>query len=126
MTATDIKSRGRLVLAAPGVALQSGTASSGGSGGTGSGLGNITLLSGPGQSNAGYAETQDGALLAMAQAISFYLQAAGTPAVLTAWVDQGQAGTEVSGIGVMEIVTPALYGGAFLANSAGAMRSLGG
>jgi hypothetical protein len=123
MTATDIKSRGRLVLAAPGVALQSGTASSGGSGGTGSGLGNITLLSGPGQSNAGYAETQDGALLAMAQAISFYLQAAGTPAVLTAWVDQGQAGTEVSGIGVMEIVTPALYGGAFLANSAGAAFS---
>jgi hypothetical protein len=124
MTTTDIKSRGRLVLAAPGIALQSGTAASGGGGGSGgSGLGNITLLSGPGQSNAGYAETQDGALLAMAQAISFYLQGAGMPSVLTAWVNPGQAGTEVSGIGVMEIVTPALYTGAFLANSAGASFS---
>ncbi len=112
-------------MAAPGVALQSGGASSGtgGAGSGGSGLGNITLLSGPGQSNAGYAETQDGALLAMAQATTFYLQAVGAPAVLTAWVDQGQAGTEVSGIGVMEIVTPALYAGAFLANSAGASFS---
>ena len=125
MTAIDIKSQGRLVLAAPGVALQSSMGSSGGGGtGAGSGLGSITLLSGPGQSNAGYAETQDGALLAMAQATSFYLQAVGEPAVLTSWVNQGQAGTEVSGIGVMEIVTPALYNGAFLANSAGASFSV--
>jgi hypothetical protein len=123
MTATDIISLGRLVMAAPGLALQSGAAASvtGGTGSGVSGLGNITLLSGPGQSNAGYAETQDGALLA--QATSFYLQAAGEPAVLTSWVDKGQAGTEVSGIGVMEIVTPALYNGAFLANSAGASFS---
>jgi hypothetical protein len=122
MTATDIISLGRLVMAAPGVALQSGAASSG-TGGTGSGLGDITLLSGPGQSNAGYAATQDGALLAMAQATAFYLQAVGEPAILTSWVNQGQAGTEVSGIGVMEIVTPALYAGAFLTNSAGASFS---
>ena len=123
MSATDIISLGRLVMAAPGVALQSGTAASGSGGAGSSGLSNITLLSGPGQSNAGYAETQDGALLAMAQATSFYLQAAGAPAVLTSWVNQGEAGTEVSGIGVMEIVTPALYAGAFLANSAGASYS---
>jgi hypothetical protein len=126
MSATDIKSQGRLVLAAPGVALQSGTAVSGGGGGTGSGgsgLGNITLLSGPGQSNAGYAETQDGALLAMARATSFYLQGAGTPAILTGWVNPGQPGTEVSGIGVMEIVTPGLYAEAFLTNAAGASFS---
>jgi len=127
MTATDITSLGRLVLAAPGVALQSGAVSVGSSGGDGgggpSGLADVTLLSGPGQSNAGYAETQDGAFLAMAQAVSFYLQSTGTPAVLTAWVNAGQAGTEVSGIGVMEIVTPSLYGGAFLANAAGASFS---
>jgi hypothetical protein len=125
MTATDITSLGRSVMAVPGVVLQSSTVSSGGngSGGDASGLGNITLLSGPGQSNAGYAETQDGALLAMAQAVSFYLHGSGIPAVLTSWVNQGQAGTEVSGIGVMEIVTPSLYNGAFLANSAGASFS---
>jgi hypothetical protein len=123
MSATDIISLGRLVMAAPGVALQSGTAASSSGGAGSTGLSNITLLSGPGQSNAGYAETQDGALLAMAQATTFYLQAAGAPAVLTSWVNQGEAGTEVSGIGVMEIVTPALYAGAFLANSAGAAYS---
>ncbi len=124
MTTTDIVSLGRLVMAGPGLALQSSTVSGGSGGpGGGSGLGNITLLSGPGQSNAGYAETQDGALLAMVQATSFYLQAVGAPAVLTAWVNPGRAGTEVSGIGVMEIVTPALYSGAFLANSAGASFS---
>jgi len=129
MTAIDITSLGRLILAAPGVVLQSdvsggsGSGGGGGGGGGASGLANITLLSGPGQSNAGYAETQDGAFLAMAQATSFYLQATGSPAVLTSWVNVGQAGTEVSGIGVMEIVTPTLYNEAFLANSAGASFS---
>ncbi len=125
MSATNLISLGRLVLAAPGLVLQSGGSSTavtgtGTGGGGSSGLSDITLLAGPGQSNAGYAETQDGAFLAMVQAVAFYLQAAGTPAALTSWVNSGQAGTEVSGIGVMEIVTPALYSGAFLANLAGA------
>jgi hypothetical protein len=130
MTA-DITNRGRIILAAPGVALQSGSAvtgggnggSTGGSTGGVSGLSNITLLAGPAQSNAGYAETQDGAFLAMVQATSFYLQGNGSPAYLSAWADAGQPGTEVGGIGVMEIVTPSLYAGAFLNNSAGALFS---
>jgi hypothetical protein len=77
-------------------------------------------MAGPGQSNAGYAETQDGAFLAMAQAVSFYLQAAGAPAALSVWANAGQAGTEVGGIGVMEIGTASEYAGSFLANTAGA------
>jgi len=134
MTVRDITSLGRVILATPGVVLQSastqiltnppgGESGDGGSGnadGGPSGLSNITLLAGPGQSNAGYAETQDGAFTPLAQAVAFYLQAAGSNAALSAWVNAGQAGTEVSGTGVMEIVTPALYGESFLSNSAGA------
>jgi hypothetical protein len=133
MTASDITSLGRVILATPGVVLRSAstqiltnTPSGGGvDGGSGnanggpSGLSDVTLLAGPGQSNAGYAETQDGAFTLLAQAVAFYLQAAGSYATLSAWVNAGWAGTEVSGTGVMEIVTPALYGESFLSNSAG-------
>lgn len=124
MTATDIISLGRLVLGAPGVVLQSdapaGGGNSGGSGAGPSGLSGIALFAGPAQSNAGYAETQDGAFSALAQAVSFYLQAGGTPTALSTWVNPGDAGTEVSGIGVMEIVTPTNYTEAFLSNVDGA------
>ena len=124
--ATDIVSLGRQVLAAPGVALQSGADSAtggvavGSGGGGSSGLADIILMAGPSQSNAGYSETQDGAFLAMAQAVSFYLQAGGTPAVLSVWANAGQPGTEVGGIGVMEIVTASAYSQSFLSNTAGA------
>lgn len=140
MTTTNIATSGRLVLAGPGTALQSGSTivsggggnggdssgggnSGGGTGNSGSGSGglsDITLMAGPGQSNAGYAETQDGVFLPMAQAVSFYLQATGTPAALSVWANAGQPGTEVGGIGVMEIATASEYSASFLSNSAGA------
>lgn len=122
----SIATLGRLVLARglsrlltipPG---SGGSGNSGdGSGSTPSGLSDITLLAGPSQSNAGYAETQDGALTAMAQATAFYLKASGTPSSLSAWVNAGQPGTEVSGTGVMEILTASAYGQSFLSNTAG-------
>ncbi|HTJ88884.1 MAG TPA: hypothetical protein VL356_01710 [Acidocella sp.] len=90
MTA-QIITAGRLLLIRPGLALMTGNVAS--SGGGGSGLSNITLF-GHGQSNAAYANDQDGALLALAQAVSAYLGAAGTPAQVS-----GPA-SDVSGAGV--------------------------
>ncbi len=130
MTASQLTTLGRLLLARPGTTLQSvitsagsGNESGGGgsaSGGTASGLVNITLLAGPGQSNAGYAETIDGAFLQMAQAVAFYLQAGGTATALSTWANAGDPGTEVGGIGVLEIAKASLYATEFLSNTAGA------
>lgn len=120
MSTVPIINLGRLLLASPGVALRSGSGRAGTGGeGAGSGVSSITLLAGPGQSNAGYAETQDGALAALAQGVSFYLQVSATPAVLSSWVNPGETGTEMSGVGVMEISTSSLFGQSFLSNDAG-------
>jgi hypothetical protein len=89
---------GRLLLLRPGLVLMtgddaaSGDSGSGGSGSGGSsGLANIALF-GHGQSNSVYANDQDGALLAMAQAVSSYLGATGTAAKYSGASDVGGAG----------------------------------
>ena len=87
---TDIITAGRLLLVRPGLALMTANATAGGAA---SGLSNLSLF-GHGQSNAAYANDQDGALLAMAQAVSAYLGATGTPAKTS-----GSA-SDVSGAGV--------------------------
>ncbi|HVE21833.1 MAG TPA: hypothetical protein VNC39_07650 [Acidocella sp.] len=86
----QIITAGRLLLARPGLALMAANAPHGG---VASGLANLALF-GHGQSNAAYANDQDGALLAMAQAIATYLDAAGTPAGVS------NSASDVSGAGV--------------------------
>jgi hypothetical protein len=86
----NIVTGGRLLLARPGLALMTASATSGG---VASGLANVALF-GHGQSNAAYANDQDGALLAMAQAVSAYLGAIGASAKFS-----GSA-TDVGGAGV--------------------------
>jgi hypothetical protein len=90
----QIITAGRLLLVRPGLALVTANApQGGGSSGGASGLANLSLF-GHGQSNAAYANDEDGALLAMAQAISAYLGATGTPAKISSF------DSDVSGAGV--------------------------
>jgi hypothetical protein len=91
----QIVTAGRLLLARPGLALMAADAPQGG---VVSGLANLTLF-GHGQSNAAYANDQDGALLAMAQAVAAYLGAAGMPGGVSG------AASDVSGAGVYAGVT---------------------
>ncbi len=99
MSATNLVTAGRLLMAAPGLVLQTGAASQGGGGGGGGGGGqqngfaNVSLF-GHGQSNAQFANDYDGALLAMSQAVSAYLGATGTAAKYSS------PATEVGGTGV--------------------------
>ncbi len=85
-----IVTSGRLLLARPGLALMTANAAAGGAA---SGLSNLSLF-GHGQSNAAYANDEDGALLAMAQVVSAYLGATGIAANIS-----GSA-SDVSGAGV--------------------------
>ncbi|HEY1857482.1 hypothetical protein [Acidocella sp.] len=75
----NIITSGRLLLVRPGLVLTTANTTGGAGSGAASGLSNISLF-GHGQSNAVYANDQDGALLNMAQAVSAYLGGTGTPA----------------------------------------------
>ncbi len=127
---TGVVNLGRLLLAAPGVALRSATPSTnggsgagggdGGSGNSGSGLSNIGLF-GHGQSNAQFANDYDGALLAMSQAVAAYLTASGTA------TKYSSPDTDVGGTGVYCGYSGAqsylIYGGDSVADAQAAQYS---
>jgi hypothetical protein len=116
----QIITAGRLLLARPGLALVTAHATEGNAV---SGLSDLALF-GHGQSNAAYANDQDGALLAMAQAISAYLGATGTPAQISG------AASDVSGAGVYAGVAGygsfLAYGGDSVAAASAAAYSVDG
>jgi hypothetical protein len=76
LTTSNVVTAHRVLLAAPGEIMQSGTVSAGGGGGGGGGGGSlpsaISILGGGGQSNDNYAYS-DGAFAALAQGVAAYL-----------------------------------------------------
>ena len=125
----NIVTGGRLLLVRPGLALTTAPATSGGAA---SGLANLAVF-GHGQSNAAYANDQDGALLATAQAVSAYLGATGTPAKFSgSATDVGGAGVYAGVAGWSSFLT---YGGdsvaaaqaaAYNANGTGMLAMIAG
>jgi hypothetical protein len=107
LTTQNLTTGGRLLLAAPGLVLESGAVTSGGGGGS---VSAISILGGGGQSNANYAFS-DGAYTALAQGVAALLGAVSYTAALLYAND---------GIGLFNLSTPdgnGNYSGSFVNNS---------